>query len=77
MMLNFKKRYSLQTDAGMCGDYNSVVGMDMNNSLKDFWKKTQLNISLQKVASLSGVIVDNIETRLANKMKAIFLESIE
>ena len=23
-----------QTDAGMCGDYNSVIGMDKNNSIK-------------------------------------------
>ena len=25
-----------QTDAGMCGDYNSVIGMDKENSLKRF-----------------------------------------
>ena len=23
-----------QTDSGMCGDYNSVIGMDKNNSIK-------------------------------------------
>ena len=28
-----------QTDAGMCGDYNSVIGMDKSNSLKRFFKK--------------------------------------
>jgi len=27
------------TDAGMCGDYNSVIGMDKNNSLNRFFKK--------------------------------------
>ena len=32
------------TDAGMCGDYDSVIGMDKNNSIKDF-SKTRLNIS--------------------------------
>ena len=29
-----------QTDAGMCGDYNSVIGMDKENSLKRFLKRT-------------------------------------
>ena len=28
-----------QTDAGMCGDYNSVIGMDKENSLKRFFKE--------------------------------------
>ena len=28
-ILNFGTAY--QTDAGMCGDYNSVIGMDKNN----------------------------------------------
>ena len=27
------------TDAGMCGDYNSVIGMNKNNSLNKFLKK--------------------------------------
>ena len=27
-----------QTDIGMCGDYNSVIGMNKENSLKDFLK---------------------------------------
>ena len=28
-----------QTDIGMCGDYNSVIGMNKENSLKDFLKE--------------------------------------
>ena len=28
-----------QTDAGMCGDYDSVIGMNKDNSLKRFMKK--------------------------------------
>ena len=28
-----------QTDAGMCGDYDSVIGMNKNNSLNRFMKK--------------------------------------
>ena len=34
-----------QTDIGMCGDYNSVIGMNKENSLKRFFKdKNALNI---------------------------------
>ena len=28
-----------QSDTGMCGDYNSVIGMNKENSLKRFFKK--------------------------------------
>ena len=40
------------TDAGMCGDYDSVIGMDKNNSIKRFLKKNQLNIFHLKVKHL-------------------------
>ena len=36
-ILNFGTAY--QTDAGMCGDYNSVIGMNKENSLKRFFKE--------------------------------------
>ena len=36
------------TDAGMCGDYDSVIGMDKNNSIKRFLKEDSKNIFLQK-----------------------------
>ena len=40
MMLEFYPNgTAYQTDAGMCGDYNSVIGMDKNNSLNRFLKK--------------------------------------
>jgi Uncharacterized protein conserved in bacteria len=35
-ILNFGTAY--QTDAGMCGDYNSVIGMNKENSLNKFLK---------------------------------------
>ena len=38
-----------QTDAGMCGDYNSIIGMDKNNSLNRFMKKILSNIFHQMV----------------------------
>ena len=67
-----KKGTAYQTDAGMCCDYNSVIGMDMNNSLKRFLKKDSVkHFPAEGEASLSGVIVDcNIETGLANKIES-------
>ena len=59
-----------QTDAGMCGDYNSVIGMNTDNSLNRFLKKNSTkHFPALGEASLCGVIVDcNIETGLANKV---------
>ena len=61
-----------QTDAGMCGDYDSVIGMDKNNSLNRFLKKNSVkHFPAIGEATLSGVIVDcNIETGLANKIES-------
>ena len=51
-----------QTDAGMCGDYNSVIGMDKNNSLNRFLKKdSQKHFPANGVATLCGVIVEGNE----------------
>jgi len=48
-----------QTDSGMCGDYNSVIGMDKNNSLNKFLKKDyQKHFPATGITSLCGVIVD-------------------
>ena len=33
---NFGKGTAYQTDIGMCGDYNSVIGMNKENSIKIF-----------------------------------------
>ena len=56
-----------QTDAGMCGDYNSVIGMNKENSLNRFLKKKSAkHFPAIGEATLCGVIVDcNIETGLA------------
>ena len=60
------------TDAGMCGDYDSVIGMDKNNSIKRFFKEESIKHYPSKgEASISGVIVDiNKETGLALKIKS-------
>ena len=61
-----------QTDAGMCGDYDSVIGMNKVNSLNKFLKKDAIKHFPSKgEATLSGVIVDcNFETGLANKIQS-------
>ncbi len=47
------------TDAGMCGDYNSVIGMNKNNSLNKFLKKEyKKHFPAIGKATLSGVIVE-------------------
>ena len=61
------------TDAGMCGDYDSVIGMDKNNSIKRFFKEDSVKHFPSKgdEASISGAIVDiNKETGLAKKIKS-------
>ena len=60
-----------QTDAGMCGDYNSVIGMDKYNSLNKFFKKGgKKHYPAKGEASLCGVIVEaNVENGLANKIE--------
>ena len=61
-----------QTDAGMCGDYDSVIGMDKFNSLNRFMKKDSVkHFPAKGEATLSGVIVDcDIETGLAIKINS-------
>ena len=60
-----------QTDAGMCGDYDSVIGMNKINSINRFLKKDSTkHFPATGEATLSGVIVDcNIETGLAIKVE--------
>ena len=67
-----KKGTAYQTDAGMCGDYDSVIGMNKDNSLNRFLKKDSVkHFPAKGEATLSGVIVDcNVETGLANKINS-------
>ena len=60
-----------QTDAGMCGDYNSVIGMDKFNSLNKFLnKESKKHFPANGEASLSGVIVEaNAKSGLAEKIE--------
>ena len=67
-----KNGTAYQTDAGMCGDYDSVIGMNKDNSLNRFMKKDSVkHFPAKGDATLCGVIVDcNIETGLANKIES-------
>ena len=69
-----------QTDAGMCGDYDSVIGMNKNNSLNRFMKKDSVkHFPANGDSTLCGVIVEcNSETGLANKIESyIFGEQLK
>ena len=67
-----KNGTAYQTDAGMCGDYDSVIGMNKENSLNRFMKEDSVkHYPALGEATLSGVIVDcNIKTGLANKIES-------
>ncbi len=60
------------TDAGMCGDYNSVIGMNKINSLNRFLKKSSdKHYPAEGDATLCGLIVDcNTSSGLANKVES-------
>ena len=59
------------TDAGMCGDYNSVIGMNKINSLNRFLKKeSKKHYPAEGEATLSGLIVEcNTSNGLAKKVE--------
>ncbi len=67
-----KNGTAYQTDAGMCGDYDSVIGMNKKNSINRFMKKDSIkHFPATGEATLSGVIVDcNIKTGLADKIES-------
>ena len=71
-----EKGTAYQTDVGMCGDYNSVIGMNKENSLKKFLKDPLATKHFPAVgeATISGlfVVADN-KTGLAKKIQPIVL----
>ena len=60
-----------QTDIGMTGDYNSVIGMKKENSINRFLKNNSVrNSPATGEATLCGVIVDcNLKNGLANSIE--------
>ena len=55
-----EKGTAYQTDIGMCGDYNSVIGMNKENSIKRFLKDKDAikHFPAEGEGTLSGVIVE-------------------
>jgi len=60
-----------QTDIGMCGNYNSVIGMNKENSIKKFFKDKDAtnHYVAEGKGTISGVIVEgDKKTGLAKKV---------
>ncbi len=71
-----EKGTAYQTDIGMCGDYNSVIGMNKENSIKRFFKDKNATSHFPSngEGTLSGVIVDaNEKTGLAKKVSRLII----
>ena len=71
-----EKGTAYQTDLGMCGDYNSVIGMNKSNSLKKFFKdpSAKPHFPSTGLATISGIIVVGDDTSgLAKKIEPIIL----
>jgi len=71
-----EKGTAYQTDVGMCGDYNSVIGMNRDNSLKKFLKDPSVKQHYPALgeATISGLmVVADDKTGLAIKVEPIIL----
>ena len=71
-----EKGTAYQTDLGMCGDYNSVIGMNRDNSLKKFLKDSSAENHFPALgeATISGLLVTaDDKTGLAKKVQPIIL----
>ena len=69
-----EKGTAYQTDLGMCGDYNSVIGMNKENSIKKFLKEKDAikHFPAEGEGTLSGILVEtNTETGLAKKVTRV------
>ncbi len=71
-----EKGTAYQTDIGMCGDYNSVIGMNKDNSLKKFFKDPSAKKHYPALgeATISGLMVRaDDKTGLAKKVEPIII----
>jgi len=69
-----EKGTAYQTDIGMCGDYNSVIGMNKENSLKKFFKDKDAKTHYPAIGegTISGIIIEADEkTGLAKNVSRI------
>ena len=73
------KGTAYQTDLGMCGDYNSVIGMNKENSLKKFLKdfSAKRHYPALGEATMSGLMVKaNDDTGLADNIEPIIIGGV-
>ena len=71
-----EKGTAYQTDIGMCGDYNSVIGMNRDNSLKRFFKDPSAikHYPALGEATISGLmVVADDNTGLAKRVEPIIV----
>ena len=74
-----EKGTAYQTDVGMCGDYNSVIGMNKDNSLKRFLKDPSgdQHFPATGEATLCGLMVKaDDDTGLAKKIEPIIVGGV-
>ena len=74
-----EKGTAYQTDIGMCGDYNSVIGMNRDNSLKKFFKDPSATKHYPALgeATISGLMVQaDDKTGLAKKIEPIIVGGV-
>ena len=67
---------AFQTDAGMCGDYDSVIGMQKGTAALRFWKKVpgERLAPADGVATLCGIFVETDDaTGLARRAEPVRL----
>jgi metallophosphoesterase (TIGR00282 family) len=63
-----------QTDAGMCGDYDSVIGMEKGVASARFWRKLpgERLAPAEGAATLSGIFVETVDvTGLACRVEPV------
>lgn len=71
-----EKGTAYQTDLGMCGDYDSVIGMNKENSLKKFLKESSAvqHFPANGEATICGVVVEaDNSSGLAKKINQIII----
>ena len=71
-----EKGTAYQTDIGMCGDYNSVIGMNRDNSLKKFFKDPSAKRHYPALgeATISGLMVEaDDQTGLSKEVEPIII----
>ena len=73
-----EKGTAYQTDIGMCGDYNSVIGMNKDNSLAKFLNNpAKKHYPAEGEATLSGTLVEcDNDTGLARKIETFIFGGV-